>query len=591
MQNSLIPRPKIITRRSGFSQNLSINESLVPAFRSEVGAYRLTVSKTGTMVEAAGEEGLFYARQTIAQIDRQFPARRPCMDIVDWPDFPVRGFYHDVSRGKVPTLATLLALAETCALHKLNHLQLYIEHTYAFKNHPEVWAGADPLTAAEIRKLDEHCAKLHIDLVPSFSTFGHFYTWIHNKFPDLNELDRDVSAEPFTYWDRQQHYTLDCRNPRSIALVREIIEEVRPLFRSRFFNICADETFDLGKGKNKKAAENQGGGRLYLDFVKKIMKVVRAAGAVPMFWGDIISKHPDLVLEIPKDVVFLSWEYGNDFSRQSKETQFLQKLKRPFYVCPGTSNWRTFLPAMRVAEKNIMGSALLGIKRGARGLLITDWGDYGHVSPLGLSLPGLLLGASCGWNSAGVKLPAFRRAVSTAIFGDPGGTLLDLLVRTSAVGRASWSMLCWSHQPRAFDHPNDWFDPATGLPNGLFKLPARTHWAALKKIRLLSREIECVLARCRPTDPLLLEEIRVALLGHELMEEITLVYYHQAGKTKIIPPNPSATATRVRELDKRMAAVWKKRNKPSELFRIRNILRSAASHLKSHQQPARQQLA
>lgn len=534
-------------------------------------------------MKAADPAGLFYARQTLDQIDRQFPKLRPCVEILDWPDFPVRGFYHDVSRGKVPTLKTLLALAETCARYKLNQLQLYIEHTYAFKNHPEVWSGADPLTAEEIRTLDARCAELHIDLVPSFSTFGHFYTWIHNKFPELNELERDVSGDPFTFWDRQQHYTLDCRNPRSIALIREIIQEVRPLFRSKFFNICADETFDLGKGKNKEAVAKLGEGRLYLDFVKQIMEAVHAAGAVPMFWGDIIAKHPELVGEIPKDAVFLTWEYGINFERQEKENRLLHKQRRSFYVCPGTASWMGFLPAMHTAERNIAGSATLGLKHGAQGLLNTDWGDYGHVAPLGLSMPGLILGASCGWNAAGVSLPEFRRTVSETFFGDPDGTLLDLLVEASAAGRASWVVICWALQPRAADHPDNWFEPASGLPYGLFKTAARSHFAALKKIRILRGEIEHVLTRCRPSDPLLIEEIRVALLGIELMEEVTLIFFHQAGKTKMLPPDANATSSRLRELDRRLAAIWKKRNKPSELFRIREILRAAAVRVKAEE--------
>ena len=254
---------------------------LVP--RPEAGAFEVGIRPDGIELRAADEAGYFYAAQTLTRLRRQFGAKLPALELADWPAFPVRGFYHDVTRGKVPTLKTLLSLAETCAAHRLNHLELYIEHTYAFARHPEVWQGADPLTADEIRALDARCAELHIELVPSFSTFGHFYTWIHNKFPELNELERNVSADPFTWWDRMSHYTLDCRDPRSLELVEEIIREVRPLFRSRHFNICCDETFDLGKGKNRVAAARLGNGRLYVDFLKSIMTVVRDCSAVPLF--------------------------------------------------------------------------------------------------------------------------------------------------------------------------------------------------------------------------------------------------------------------------------------------------------------------
>ena len=56
-----------------------------------------------------------------------------------------RGLMLDVSRGKVPTLATLLALVDGLAAHKYNQLQLYIEHTFDFPSHPDIGAGTDPL--------------------------------------------------------------------------------------------------------------------------------------------------------------------------------------------------------------------------------------------------------------------------------------------------------------------------------------------------------------------------------------------------------------------------------------------------------------
>ena len=46
------------------------------------------------------------------------------------------------------------------------------------------------------------------------------------------------------------HYTLDASAPESLEFVRQMIDEFIPLFTSNKFNICCDETFDLGKGKN-----------------------------------------------------------------------------------------------------------------------------------------------------------------------------------------------------------------------------------------------------------------------------------------------------------------------------------------------------
>ena len=577
---NILPPPKKLTRHSGYCAATKPKCRIVDIPRPEPGAYHLTIGKSGTRIQAAGAEGIFYAQQTLRQIDRQFPNRRPCLEILDWPDYAVRGFYHDVTRGKVPTLKTLLRLAEWCAHYKLNHLELYIEHTYAFKNHPEVWAGADPLTPDEIRALDARCAGLHIDLVPSFSTFGHFYTWIHNKFPGLNEIERDVSADPFNWMDRMHHYTIDCRNPRSIRLIREIIQEVRPLFRSKYFNICADETFDLGTGKNRMPAEQTGKGRLYVDFLKRIMAEVREADATPLFWGDIISHYPGLLEEIPADAIALDWDYSG--KPDGKTAGMIARTGRRFFVCPSVQGHNNWLPDSLTAHRNITRLAKLGREQGAIGLLNTDWGDYGHINTLGPTLPGLILGASAAWAPASRVLSRkrFNQIISKTVYGDPGGRLMDLLDSSVKAYRGSWAMFAWTWQARSLNAAPAWFASESGIPHALNRYSVRSHSAALARLKVLEREIEKVLAKCQPADPLVIEEIRIGLLGMQVMEEWHICRQPQTGKSKRPHPDPEVTSARLLELDRRLAGVWMKRNKPSEYDRIREVLLRAAAGLK-----------
>ena len=83
-----------------------------------------------------------------------------------------------------------------------------------------------------------------------------------------------------------------------------------PLFTSKYFNICADETFDLGKGKSAGLAETKGTQRMYLDFVKELCGYVVSKGKIPMFWGDIICAQPELIKELPEETVCLTWGYA-----------------------------------------------------------------------------------------------------------------------------------------------------------------------------------------------------------------------------------------------------------------------------------------
>ena len=76
---------------------------------------------------------------TLRQLLREYGRRLPCLQIRDWPDFSRRGVMLDISRGRVPKLETLLELVEQLADFKINELQLYTEHTFAYRQHKSVW--------------------------------------------------------------------------------------------------------------------------------------------------------------------------------------------------------------------------------------------------------------------------------------------------------------------------------------------------------------------------------------------------------------------------------------------------------------------
>ena len=63
----------------------------------------------------------------------------------------------DVSRCKVPTMECLFDLIDLLSELRFNELQLYVEHTFAFREHQTVWKDSSPLTAEEIREIDCYC--------------------------------------------------------------------------------------------------------------------------------------------------------------------------------------------------------------------------------------------------------------------------------------------------------------------------------------------------------------------------------------------------------------------------------------------------
>jgi hypothetical protein len=82
------------------------------------------------------------------------------------------------------------------------------------------------------------------------------------------------------------------------------------------------------------------------------------------------------------------------------------KTARQFYVAPGTASWLSFATRSRNALGNIHNAAAAGLKHGAAGLLVTDWGDYGHQQLLGVSLLPFAYAAGASWNLASAPNPA-----------------------------------------------------------------------------------------------------------------------------------------------------------------------------------------
>ncbi|HEU5396396.1 MAG TPA: family 20 glycosylhydrolase, partial [Verrucomicrobiae bacterium] len=304
-------------------------------------AYELIVSKGGIEIRFRDDAGKRAAMATLRQLIRQYGRRLPCLEIIDWPDFARRGVMLDISRGRVPTLETLLDLAERLADFKINELQLYTEHTFAYRRYKSIWQSWGALTAREIRILDARCRALGIDLVPNQNSFGHLRSFLED--PRLRKL----AEVPGSYEDASGAFvrrptTLAPGHPGTLPFLRGLYDELLPNFSSRFFNVGCDETWDLGRGQSRDRCRRIGQGRVYLDFLKKIRREVSARGKTMMFWGDIILKYPALIRELPKNVVALNWGYEANHPF-AKETARFAAAGIPFYVCPGTSTWQTLI--------------------------------------------------------------------------------------------------------------------------------------------------------------------------------------------------------------------------------------------------------
>lgn len=383
-------------------------------------SYRLQVSpatREGGPIISIGfetEQGKRFALATLGQLLRQFSTRLPAVEIEDWPSFQSRGLMLDVSRDRVPTMEHLFETVDLIASLKMNHLQLYTEHTFAYEGHEDVWRDWSPMTPTEVRRLDAYCQSRGVELAANQNCFGHLASWL--RLPRYSRLAETHGDWVFDAWPRSGPFSLCPTDPASEAFVADLLGQLLPCFSSPLVNIGCDETYDIGYGRSGEEVKRHGRAGVYIEFLTKIASIARSLGKRSMFWADIVLSHPESVSAIPDDLISLAWGYEPD-SPFHRWCELLAAANREFWVCPGTSSWRSITGRTSERRGNIASACRAGAARGAKGFLLCDWGDTGHHQQWPISVQGIADGAAAAWNtdaSGSMDL----RAASLHAFGD-----------------------------------------------------------------------------------------------------------------------------------------------------------------------------
>ena len=521
--------------------------------------YRLEIQEDRIIIGASSSRGLLYGIRTFQQICEQNERILPCLSIEDRPDFENRGFYHDISRGKVPTVKTMKLLIEKASRYKLNQIHFYVEHVFAFRRNPEIWKGFDVVTPEEIIELDGYARFLQIDLIPSLASFGHMYEILQNPvYSRLCELENFDPKQQILWKNRMEHHTIDVSNEDSYKFIGEMFEDYLPLFSSKMFNMCCDETWDLGTGRTKKLADAKGVGELYIGHILRLIDMVKNYDKKVMIWGDIVVKHPELINRLPKDVTLLNWEYGQSVT--DEQTVLFGKKDVRFFNCPGVSGWNRLANDLNAATKNIQNMTDYAKKNGSRGILNTDWGDYGHINPLAGSFHGLIFGASLSWNTVDTGND-FDRAVSILELSDPSGKVSSLLRELGSLA-TNWRFM---------------MKGISGVTTQDFrKMPDEL----LVKSCRRAPEIEKELKKLRPKVP---QERRIDYDEFIWSAQAVAINARLAilAKRRINRKLGKKDVRELHEFSKSLAelsrnyeTIWRARNKDSELFRITEVFKT-----------------
>ena len=333
---------------------------------------------------------------------------------------------------------------------------------------------------------------------------------------------------------------------------------------------------------------------------------------------------PEILETLPNNVTLLNWRY--DPKATDEKIQLVAKAGAKQIVCPAVWGWNALLPRIDDAWNNIARIARYGLDCGAEGMLVTDWGDFGHVNDPRMAVPGLIFGAQYAWhpvedsagktdgntaeNSTGDSAENdLLERISRVEYGDCSARFVALLRNASAQAVFTWRELveylelddgtgncntdvaqtipCLAD--RLVDHLSDCGNAMTvrEARNRMMRNMATT----IERIPQANRTLQQCMVDIAPIaahmgNPGITAAVRIAMEGQLLLNRVGFALAeahdvrdaHDAGDWR-----PSDYRALARELEcwcEAYAKEWNVTSQPSELHRIQETVWKAADELR-----------
>ncbi len=284
--------------------------------------------------------------------------------------FQIRGFHLDL-RIQVMKMQALKNFAYNLSKQGINTLVMEWEATYPFQEDPLI-PNRFAYSRQEVKDFINYCHTLHMDVIPLQQSFGHVEYILRNyKYAQLREDDKDFSqvcpSEP----------------EKNRELFTRLYKDMAAMHSSHYFHIGGDETHLLGHcEKCKKRAAEIGISRLYFDHIKMLCDIVVSLGKRPVLWADIALNYPEYINLLPKETIFVDWNYGWALDRFGAHEQ----LVKSGYEIWGAPSIRSspdnyFLTRWQYHFNNIRDFIPTCRNFGYKGIVMTSWSTSGVYSP------------------------------------------------------------------------------------------------------------------------------------------------------------------------------------------------------------------
>jgi len=165
-------------------------------------------------------------------------------------------------------------------------------------SHPEL-AGPGAFGKAEMRRLLAKASDCGVQIVPEVESLGHARAITSlPQYADLADGGREGG------------FNAICpSHPRTVPLLRQIIEEVAEVFPSRYFHAGMDEVNFAGCRRCARRSRGRPAWRLYADHLRAVHGIVTGAGKEMIVWADHVEADPAMLRALPRDVILAHWHY------------------------------------------------------------------------------------------------------------------------------------------------------------------------------------------------------------------------------------------------------------------------------------------
>lgn len=285
-------------------------------------------------------------------------------------DFARTGLHLDFRVQAMP-ISALRSLATQVADLGFNTLLIEWEATYPFEKHPLI-PNTYAYTPKEIAGFMAHSSRLGLEVIPLQQCFGHVeYILRHERYSALRESRSDLCQ------------VCPCKSDQAVPVFTELFTELAASHPSSHLHIGGDETYLLGHCPACRAkAEREGKSRLYVDYFRRVAEAVVKLGKRPLLWADMLLKHPAAAAEMPRECVFVDWNYGwpaDHFGDLAK----LRATGVEFWGAPAlrSSPDNHSLTTWETHFNNLRDFIPFARRSDYRAMIITSWstsGVYGH---------------------------------------------------------------------------------------------------------------------------------------------------------------------------------------------------------------------